>query len=198
MWLDALDDRRPLIMGWLLILALLLTFTGLVLPSEEADSPVTPIAAEQQGGKDALLVPSIGLKAPIIPIEVDPKGVLSPPDNTKLVGWWKRSAQPGALKGQTVITGHTVHAGGGVMNKLGKVKPGQVVQVRDEGKLVDYRVTKVFVYTKAELAAHAKELFAQDRMAGRLVLITCTDWVKGDYLSNIIVFAQPVRDAAAA
>jgi sortase (surface protein transpeptidase) len=66
------------------------------------------------------------------------------------------------------------------------------VRIRDQNHLFTYRATKVFVYSKAELAAHANDLFAQDRQQGRLVLITCTDWVGGDYLSNIIVFAKPV------
>jgi len=181
-------------MTWLMTLALVLMVVGLVapsgpLPETKADQPAYVLSP----GRDAIIVPSIGLKAPIIPIELDQAGVLSPPANTRIVGWWKRSAEPGAAKGQTVVTGHTVHAGGGVMNRLGQVKAGDVVQIRDEGHLVDYRATKVFVYSKAQLAAHAHDLFAQDRRKGRLVLVTCTDWVDGDYLSNIIVFAMPVR-----
>jgi LPXTG-site transpeptidase (sortase) family protein len=192
------DDRRVRIMTWLMILALLLMVVGLVvpagpLPDSKAEEPPAYVVSP---GRDALIVPSIGLEAPIIPIELTPAGVLSPPADTDIVGWWKRSAQPGARKGQTVVTGHTVHAGGGVMNRLGDVGPGDVVKIRDEDHLVNYRVTKAFVYSKAELAAHADDLFAQDRRKGRLVLVTCTDWVRGDYLSNIIVFAMPVRPDA--
>lgn len=186
-------------MTWLMILALVLMVVGLVAPSgplseTEAQDPPGYVLSP---GRDALIVRAIGLKAPIIPIELDQAGVLSPPGNTRIVGWWKRSAEPGAAKGQTVVTGHTVHAGGGVMNRLGQVKAGDVVQIRDEGRLVSYRTTKVFVYSKAELAAHAHDLFAQDRRKGRLVLVTCTDWVDGDYLSNIIVLAAPVRPGGA-
>lgn len=178
-----------------MVLALILMVVGLVVPAgplPDSEAEETPGYALSPG-RDALLVPSIGLKAPIIPIELNQAGVLSPPADTRIVGWWKRSAQPGARKGQTVVTGHTVHSGGGVMNRLGDVEPGDVAQIRDNGRLIDYRITKVFVYTRAELAANAHDLFAQDRRRGRLVLVTCTDWVKGDYLSNIIVFAMPVR-----
>lgn len=191
------DDRRVRIMTWLMILAVLLMVVGLVVPAgplPDSEAEETP-AYVLSPGRDALLVPSIKLEAPIVPIELDQAGVLSPPADTDIVGWWKRSAQPGANKGQTVVTGHTVHAGGGVMNRLGDVGPGDVVKIRDEGRLISYRVTKAFVYSKAELAANANDLFAQDRRKGRLVLVTCTDWVKGDYLSNIIVFATPVRQS---
>jgi LPXTG-site transpeptidase (sortase) family protein len=170
---------------------------GLVVPAGPLPETEDPPAYVLSPGRDALFVPSIGLKAPIIPIELNQAGVLSPPADTHIVGWWKRSAEPGTAKGQTVITGHTVHAGGGVMNRLGEVEAGDVVRIRDDGHLIGYRITKAFVYSRAELAAHAHDLFAQDRRKGRLVLVTCTDWVNGDYLSNIIVFAMPVRPGEA-
>lgn len=177
----------------------------LVLPSEkkqaatpaEAEGPAPRAASFVEGEPpNRLVVPVIGLDAPLTSIEVDTKGVLTPPDDASVVGWWQRSAHPGAKVGQTVLTGHTVHTGGGVMNKLGTVAKGELVQVHDDGRVVDYRVTKVFEYSKAELAENAYDLFGQDRLGGRLVLVTCTDWVDGDYLSNIIVFADPVRDEA--
>ena len=116
-----------------------------------------------------------------------------PPSDTQLVGWWQRSAEPGARHGQTVITGHTVHAGGGVMNRLGELGTGDVIRLRDNDKVVEYRVTDIATLSTAEVAEHAVPLFGQDREQGRLVLVTCTDWVDGDYLSNIVVVADPVR-----
>jgi LPXTG-site transpeptidase (sortase) family protein len=186
-------DHRGRITTWLIVLSLALVVAGAVLPagplpkSEQQDP--APIISR---GTDALFVPSIGLSAPIVPIALDAAGVLTPPADTHMVGWWKQSAEPGAGEGQTVVTGHTVHAGGGVMNRLGEVEAGDVVRIRDEGHVVDYRATKVFVYSKADLAAHAHDLFTQTRRGGRLVLVTCTDWVDGIYLSNIIVFAAPL------
>ena len=137
-----------------------------------------------------LIVPEIGLKAPIVPIEIAPDGVLTPPSDVHEVGWWKRSAKPGAASGQTLITGHTVHTGGGVMNKLGDLRPGSLIRVQTPNGTVDYSATKVFVYTKAEVAQHAQELFSQKRQHIRLVLVTCTGWTGHDYTSNIIVFAD--------
>lgn len=154
---------------------------------ETVDPPV------DTGDEDALYVPSIDLFAPIVNIEMDTAGVLSPPGDTQLVGWWQRSAEPGATSGQTVITGHTVHSGGGVMNRLGELGAGDVIRVRDNDQVIEYRVTDIATLSTAEVAEHAVPLFAQDREEGRLVLVTCTDWVDGDYLSNIIVVADPVR-----
>ncbi len=79
------------------------------------------------------------------------------------------------------------------MNRLGELGAGDVIRVRDEDQVVEYRVTDIATLSTAEVAENAVSLFAQDREEGRLVLVTCTDWVDGDYLSNIIVVADPVR-----
>jgi len=143
-----------------------------------------------------LIVPSIELKAPIIPIDIlelpDGGRLLNPPEDFREVGWWRGSAKPGAADGQTLITGHTVHTGGGVMNKLGDLRPGAVIQVKTRLGIVDYRATKIFVYTKSELAEHTNDLFGQEREHNRLVLVTCTGWTGSEYTSNIIVFGEPL------
>ena len=187
-------DYRGRITTWLIVLSLVLVIAGALLPAGPLPTSAAqdPPARVVSKTRDGLSVPSIGLRAPIVPIGLDPGGVLTPPADTRVVGWWDGSAEPGAGMGQTVVTGHTVHTGGGVMNRLGEVEAGDVVRIRDDGGRVDYRATKVFVYSKAELTAHAHDLFTQTRSDGRLVLVTCTDWVDGSYLSNIIVFALPV------
>ena len=190
----------------LFVLFLAMVIAGFVLPSPGiAARPGSPEATSNYHQVDKptpptlLIVPAIGLEAPVIPIEVDPDGVLHPPADVHEVGWWKRSARPGSPTGQTLITGHTVHTGGGVMNRLGELRPGALVQVRTRSGLIDYRTTKVFVYTKAQLAENARRLFGQDRDHNRLVLVTCTGWTGSDYTSNIIVFADPlgIRNADA-
>ena len=155
-------------------------------------------ALGQPSNPELLIVPEIGLRAPIVPIEVDTEGVLDPPSDVHEVGWWKRSAMPGATDGQTLVTGHTVHTGGGVMNRLGDLRPGALVEIRTPAGIVDYETTKVFVYTKAEVFEHKQELFSQKRDKNRLVLVTCTGWTGHDYTSNIIVFADQlgVRQAS--
>jgi LPXTG-site transpeptidase (sortase) family protein len=141
---------------------------------------------------EMLIVPVIKLRAPIVPIVSTPDNVLHPPADTHEVGWWRYSAKPGATDGQTVLTGHTVHTGGGVMNRLGELKPGALVQIKTKRGTLDYWTTKVFVYTREQLAKHANELFSQEREHNRLVLVTCTGWTGSEYTSNIIVFATPL------
>jgi LPXTG-site transpeptidase (sortase) family protein len=139
-----------------------------------------------------LVVPSLKIKAPVLPIEVNAQQVLDPPRNPRDVGWWQRSARPGAKKGQTVLTGHTVHTGGGVMDELGSLRRGRVVKVVTRKGTMEYRTTRVVTWTKEELAQRAVDIFAQDRGGNRLVLITCDDWNGASYDSNIVVFARPL------
>jgi len=193
--MDRAGDRLGGLSTRLLVLFVAMVIAGFVIPSPGvAGSDAAPASQYQPLAAPSvpttLIVPAIRLRAPIVPIEIAPDGVLTPPSDTHEVGWWKRSAKPGATSGQTLITGHTVHTGGGVMNRLGDLRPGEVIRIRTPRGTVDYRTTKVFVYTKAELARHAKDLFGQDRRKVRLVLVTCTGWTGHDYTSNIVVFAD--------
>ena len=139
-----------------------------------------------------LVVPSLKIRAPILPIEVNNQQILDPPRNPRDVGWWQRNARPGAAKGQTVLTGHTVHTGGGVMDQLGKLHKGKVVKVVTPKGTMQYRATRVVTWTKDELAERAVAIFAQRRPNPRLVLITCSGWTGSYYTSNVVVFARPL------
>jgi LPXTG-site transpeptidase (sortase) family protein len=164
---------------------------GKAQPSEfrPMSSPATPIR---------LVIPSLGIRAKVLPIDVDKQNVLDPPGDVHEVGWWRRSVRPGADHGQTVLTGHTVHTGGGVMNRLGQLKPSNVVRVITPKGTMVYRTTRVLTLTKAQLARRSQELFGQRRTTNRLVLVTCTGWTGKDYTSNTVVLAKPlgVRKAA--
>jgi len=184
----------------LLVLAALLVAVGLVLPSGQAaghgkHARRPAVALTAIGAPVRLVVPSVGIDAPVVPIETSTDGVLAPPADVDTVGWWQRSAEPGARTGQVLVTGHSVHDGDGAMDEMGGVEAGDQVRLRRGGKTALYRTTAVAVYSKAEVAERAPKLFGQDRGRGRLVLVTCTDWNGEDYESNIIVFADPVRRA---
>lgn len=178
------------------LVVLFLIGVGVAMPSPAVaefvplEDPSTPVR---------LVVPSVDLRADVVPITLPTDGVLDPPDDEKLVGWWKGSRRPGAATGQTVLTGHTVHTGGGVMDRLGKVGDGDRVVVVTDAARVVYEVTDVETLTKAELADQAEELFSQDRGDNRLVLITCTGWNGTEFLDNVVVHADQlgVRSKAA-
>ena len=143
------------------------------------------------GAPERVRVPGLGVDVPVIGIDVV-GGVLTPPDDPRVLGWWDDGAAPGALRGAALVTGHTVSVGGGALDHLEDVRRGDRVEVDTTEGLIRYRVTDVEVYRKASLAREAEQVFSQSG-PGRLVLITCEDWDGEKYLSNVVVHAAPVR-----
>ena len=107
------------------------------------------------------------------------------------MGWWSGGSRPGAGTGAAVITGHTVHTGGGAFDDLEELATGDRVLVLSDGTTVAYDVATVEVLSRAELARESTALFARSG-PGRLVLITCEDWDGTAYRSNVVVTARPV------
>lgn len=179
---------------WLLLAA---TVGGLVLPSpapaKDAKAPPLsdfhPLAHPEAPTR--LIIPSVQIDAPIVPIQLNGSTLL-PPDDPSVVGYWTGSAKPGSKTGQTLITGHTVHTGGGQMDHLGAISQGGIIEIVTPGGTLWYRETQVLVYSKAEVSQHAVQLFGQNRPHNRLVLVTCTGWTGAFYTSNVIVFADPL------
>ena len=136
-----------------------------------------------------LVVPALHVDAPVVPIAA-PDGVLLPPSDPQMLGWWMDGAQPGAARGGALITGHTVHTGGGAFDDLESLTPGAVVRVRTDRGVLRYVVSKVAVYHKATIARDAAQIFSQT-VPGRLVLITCEGWNGTGYDSNAVVYANP-------
>lgn len=151
-------------------------------------SPTRPSAA--RGQPHRLVVPKLGINAPVVNIHVS-GGVLDPPADPKTLGWWAAGAKPGARLGGALITGHTVSTGGGAFDDLETLRAGDKVRVRTAKGAVRYRVTAVTIYRKASLARDAARVFSQS-VPGRLVLVTCEEWNGSIYLSNAVVLAEPI------
>jgi LPXTG-site transpeptidase (sortase) family protein len=137
-----------------------------------------------------IVVPRLHVDAPVVPISAAGR-MLVPPGDPQTLGWWDGGAVPGAAHGGALITGHTVHTGGGAFDDLEALRPGDRVRVRTAVGRVRYVVTGVTVYRKISLARDAERVFRQSG-PGRLVLVTCEDWNGSVYLSNAVVFADPL------
>lgn len=138
---------------------------------------------------DLVVVPSLGVRAPVTGIRTE-DGALTPPSDARQVGWWTGGAMPGASTGAAVVTGHTVRAGGGAFDDLETLAAGDDVVVRSGGREVAYAVDTVEVLSREDLARRSASLFSRTG-PGRLVLITCEDWDGTVYRSNVVVTARP-------
>lgn len=161
------------------------TSAGTTPPPPEARS-TTPV---RPGNPVRVSVPSLDISARVLGIRAR-GGTLIPPSNPQLVGWWADGALPGAAKGSAIITGHTVHDGGGAFDDLERLSAGDAVAVTTGRGALNYVVSSVTTYRKKALAKQAAQLFDQS-VPGRLVLVTCEDWDGTAYLSNVVVVAVP-------
>jgi Sortase domain len=123
--------------------------------------------------------------APVVPLHLS-GSELVPPADPSVLGWWGKRA--GAPTGTTLLTGHTVHTGGGELDDLELTPVGSTARVSG----VVYEVESVDVISKTELARRSPELFSQDGEP-KLVVVTCEgyDSTTGEYADNVVVTATP-------
>jgi Sortase domain len=138
-----------------------------------------------------VVIDRLGMDAPVLPISTV-GNALTPPSDPQQLGWWSAGARTGAARGSALVTGHTVHTGGGAMDNLERMRPGDRVTVYTSRGTIPYDVRSVDVFGKGSIARHAQRLFSQE-VRGRLVLVTCEDWDGTRYLSNVVVMAKPAR-----
>jgi LPXTG-site transpeptidase (sortase) family protein len=184
------DARNAGVRTALLVVVLGLVAAWFVMPrSDVARASYGEMSA---GAPVRLKIRALHVNAPVVPIELSSDAVLDPPRDYREVGWWTGSAKPGADHGQTVITGHTVHTGGGSMDHLRRLRPGQHVDVVTRRGTMRYAVRKVRVFSTEAVAERAVGLFGQQGGRGRLVLVSCTGWNGSSYDSNVVVFGDPL------
>jgi LPXTG-site transpeptidase (sortase) family protein len=141
---------------------------------------------------ERLLVPAIGVNAPVEPLGLDSQGRMATPSRADNVGWYSPGAAPGDV-GNAVIDGHLDWTTGpAVFWKLGRLRRGDEMTVtRADGSQAKFVVqsTSVMPYD-----ASTDSLFTR---AGppSLTLITCSgtwDRQRGTYLQRLVVRASLV------
>ena len=89
------------------------------------------------------------IDAPVVPLRLT-GSALTPPDNPRTLGWWGKRV--GSRHGTTLLTGHTVHDGGGTFDNLEHTPLGSRAHLNGHA----YEVTSVEVISKDELARRAR------------------------------------------
>ncbi|WP_052390137.1 class F sortase [Streptomyces sp. NRRL B-24484] len=139
-----------------------------------------------------LLIPRIGVDAPVGPVGLNGDGTVEVPplDRPDRVGWYRDSAAPG-LPGPAVLLGHyRTRKGAAVFLQLPKLRPGDTVQVRrEDGRTVSYRVRAIRQFAKS---AFPTELVYGATADAQLRLVTCGGTIghDGHYSDNIVVLAD--------
>ena len=165
--------------------------------SDEPKSDVAAAPAPRPARRERVAIPvrveipSIGVRAPIIRLGLNPDRTLEVPTDYGDTGWWSGGSRPGET-GPAVIVGHVdSQTGPAVFYRLSELRKGdEVVVVRRDGSRARFTVQGSERYPKDE--------FPTARVYGRtdgptLRLITCGgafDSSTGHYVDNTIVYAR--------
>jgi sortase (surface protein transpeptidase) len=167
-------------------------------PSDAASVVPFAAAASQPNPAGTLplsvQIPTLQVKADVVPVTVDSTGSLGVPADPSTLGWWAGGELPGSAAGATVIDGHVDAAatGAGALFELRNIQVGDTVTVTGDGPAVRYRIIGVHEYNKDDLPAAA--LFTRTGPP-RLVLVTCGgpfNEVTHHYRDNIVAFGTPM------
>ena len=162
--------------------------------------PVEPPAPIEPGVRDApalrateVRLPTLGVDSTLVDLDVGADGVLQPPADPDVAGWYRRGAAPGE-QGPAVIAGHVdSQEGPAVFSRLDRLAPGDPVEVaRSDGKAFDYRVVSVDSHAKADFPT---ALVYGPAPGPVLRLVTCGgvfDPRSRHYRDNVVVTAVPV------
>ena len=140
-----------------------------ILPAATATpAPSAPPAVQPQ----LLVIPRLGVQAPIENKGIDSHNQMEAPDKPFDVAWYPFTAKPGA-GGNAVFAGHKDFAGVGpaVFWKLGQLGPGDTIQVTGANQTqLQYQVTQTWDYTLSNIPM-ASVLAQGD--GDQVTLITC-------------------------
>ncbi len=138
-----------------------------------------------------IVMPSVGVDAPIVTLGVDPDGRMQVPDNGSDVGWYNFSAVPGT-PGNAVLSGHvdTAISRTAVFTRLKELKQGDSLSMIENGQKTDFNVfwSKSWPDDTAPLA-----LILGSAPSPTLTLITCSgtfDRASRNYTERLVVRAK--------
>ncbi|WP_067130142.1 class F sortase [Microtetraspora malaysiensis] len=160
-----------------------------------APPPVAPLPAApamQPSSPKRLIIPKIGVSAPIKSVGTDKSGAIETPpiNNHNLVGWYRGGPTAGE-PGPAVMLGHKdTTTRSAVFTRLHELRHGDTIEVvRMDGT--------VAIFTVGGVEQANKQTFPTDRVYGsqdnaELRLITCGGSYNrntGHYVDNVIVYA---------
>jgi LPXTG-site transpeptidase (sortase) family protein len=160
-------------------------------PGTTSSIPAEALAEvpKKKGKVRGVSIPSLNVHADVVPLAME-AGTLTPPADASLMGWWKAGAKPGADEGSVLIVGHTLHNGGGILDRLGEVNEGDEIIVRTKDGEFSYTVRSVRDLSKEQVAKRSSKLFDPAGEA-KLVVVTCDNWDGTSFQGNTVVVAVP-------
>lgn len=199
-WMDINYKSRQFLLAFVCLLGLAL---GGAYPAQAAAplveaEAVTEAALQSVANPARLLIPALGIDAPIEAVGQDENGLMDVPSSVDAVAWYTGGPQPGE-SGNAVMAGHLDDYKGrpAVFWELDKLKPGDEVVVRSGNEdEVRFEVMSVEEYDAD--AAPMVRIFGID-FERDLNLITCAgawDAKTNLYERRVVVYTRLIREPA--
>lgn len=169
-------------------------------PSQPTQVPPDPTPAPSAAAVERIIIPKIGVDAPIVVLGVDPNGVMEAPNGPVEVAWYHFSSRPG-WGGNAVFAGHVDYRPNiqAVFWHLRNLSAGDEITVRlDDGTTYTYRVISAATYLADD--APVQEIVGPTENEV-VTLITCGGTFNPqtrEYDKRLIVRAERVFDAPSA
>jgi sortase (surface protein transpeptidase) len=153
-------------------------------------APAASAPPARSGPPARVVIPAIGVDAPLVAVGLLPDGAMQTPDFGR-AGWYERGPQPGE-PGPAVVVAHVDSKAKGpdVFNRLRELRAGDRVTVHYPDHDTTFAVTAKEQAAKTELPA---DRIWNSSPTPVLRLITCGgafDRTAGSYLDNVIVYAD--------
>lgn len=151
---------------------------------------VSKVRGKQEPRPVRIIIPAIGVNAPIIPLNLNHNGTLQVPKSFRQTGWFVGGPEPGE-NGPAVIVGHVDSTRGpAIFYRIRGLHRGDRIKVVLKNK----SVVQFVVQSGRKVP---KKHFPTKLVYGRtknpsLRLITCDGWFNhatGHYVDNYVVFA---------
>jgi LPXTG-site transpeptidase (sortase) family protein len=163
-------------------------------PTATPKPTATPAPSRIAAPPVRLLIPAIGVDAPISVKGLRPDAVMDVPDGPEDVAWYNFTARPG-MGGNAVISGHLDYRnyGAAVFWRLKELREGDIVEVRlADGSVLRYQVSLRLSYD-ARLAPVPEIVGPTSREV--VTLITCGGTFDGgsrSYSQRLVVRAERI------
>ena len=163
-----------------------------LLPTKVRPMP-TPTLVPAESPPIRLVIPSIQLDAPIVPIgwhQARDSQATAWDDPGSAAGWLKSSALPG--RGSNVVLAGHHNIRGEVFGRLIDLRIGDRVYLTGDGLTYAYRVREHFIIPEKHAPPEQREqngLWIGPTVDERLTLVTC--WPHRDNTHRLIVVARP-------
>jgi LPXTG-site transpeptidase (sortase) family protein len=147
------------------------------------------------GTPKKLLISSLDIKIPVIPVGVDANGYLETPKDWNTAGWYQKGARP-AENGNLLINAHYDNNLGNpaAFYRLKNIKLGDTVSVLDSyGKEYTYAVVNTY-YIDINDPERSKVFEVSEKDKSAMTLITCGGvWIGDTYNKRFVVNAELIQ-----